>query len=198
MSIVAGTRAPIEAVKYFREAAKPKQVFPPDPPMRMPSTSVAMLRRRARAELAQQGGFPPSETNVDANLLEQREGELIARRRANQRVNFEAYDAHKANIEALLSAQHGYSAQKDVLQYLAEHAQAEHTLGTAHAELHPHRREDIANRIAQIRELIRERGASGRRPCDGAEVRFGRSVGRRGRAPNPRAAFDTGYQPARA
>ena len=121
MSIVAGTRAPIEAVKYFREAAKPKQVFPPDPPMRMPSTSVAMLRRRARAELAQQGGFPPSETNVDANLLEQREGELIARRRANQRVNFEAYDAHKANIEALLSAQHGYSAQKDVLQYLAEH-----------------------------------------------------------------------------
>ena len=67
---------------------------------------------------------------MDANLLEQREGELIARRRANQRVNFEAYDAHKANIEALLSAQHGYSAQKDVLQYLAEHAQAEHTLGT--------------------------------------------------------------------
>ena len=62
MSIVAGTRAPIEAVKYFREAAKPKQVFPPDPPMRMPSTSVAMLRRRAKAELAQQGGFPPSET----------------------------------------------------------------------------------------------------------------------------------------
>ena len=172
MSIVAGTRAPIEAVKYFREAAKPKQVFPPDPPMRMPSTSVAMLRRRAKAELAQQGGFPPSETNVDANLLEQREGELIARRRANQRVNFEAYDAHKANIEALLSAQHGYSAQKDVLQYLAEHAQAEHTLGTAHAELRPARREDIANRIAQIRDdcFLLARGASGRRPCDGAEV----------------------------
>ena len=62
MSIVAGTRAPIEAAKYFREAAKPKQVFPPDPPMRMPSTSVAMLRRRAKAELAQQGGFPPTKT----------------------------------------------------------------------------------------------------------------------------------------
>ena len=201
MSIVAGTRAPIEAVKYFREAAKPKQVFPPDPPMRMPSTSVAMLRRRARAELAQQGGFPPSETNVDANLLEQREGELIARRRANQRVNFEAYDAHKANIEALLSAQHGYSAQKDVLQYLAEHAQAEHTLGTAHAELRPHRREDIANRIAQLRELIaassQEAQVAGGRMM-ARTYRFARNVRRRGARPNPRAAFDTGYQPARA
>ena len=201
MSIVAGTRAPIEAVKYFREAAKPKQVFPPDPPMRQPSTSVAMLRRRARAELAQQGGFPPTETNVDANLLEQREGELIARRRANQRVNFEAYDAHKANIEALLSAQHGYSAQKDVLQYLAEHAQVEHTLGTAHAELRPHRRQDIADRIAQIRELIasssQEAQVAGGRAM-AQRYRFGRDVGRRGRRPNPRAAFDTGYQPARA
>ena len=201
MSLVAGTRAPIQAKKYFQEAAKPKQVFPPDPPMRMPTTSVAMLRRRARAELAQQGGFPPSENNVDADLLAKREGELIARRRANQRISFEAYDAHRANVEAMLSAQHGYSAQKDVLQYLAEHAQAEHTLGTAHAELRPHRREDIANRIAQIRELIasssQEAQVAGGRTM-GRTHHFARNVHRGGARPDPRAAFDTGYQPARA
>ena len=199
--IVAGTRAPIEAKKYFQEAAKPKQVFPPDPPMRMPTTSVAMLRRRARAELAQQGGFPPSENNVDADLLAKREGELIARRRANQRISFEAYDAHRANVEAMLSAQHGYSAQKDVLQYLAEHAQAEHTLGTAHAELRPHRRADIANRMAQIRELIaassQEAQVAGGRTMARTHP-FARNVHRGGARPNPRAAFDTGYQPARA
>ena len=69
MSLVAGTRAPIQAKKYFQEAAKPKQIFPPDPPMRMPTTSVAMLRRRARAELAQQGGFPPEAESKVLDML---------------------------------------------------------------------------------------------------------------------------------
>ena len=88
--------------------------------MKMPTSSVYQLKRRAEAELAAQRGFPPSEQHVEADLLEKKQGVLIARRKANMRIDFEAFDAHRANIEGILNAQHTYAANKDVLQYMAE------------------------------------------------------------------------------
>ena len=184
----------------MQQLAKPKQVFPAEPPMKMPSTSVYQLRRRAEAELAAQRGFPPSEQRVDADLSEQQQGPLIAKRKANQRIDFEAFDAHRANVEGILNAGHAYAANKNVLQYMAEQAQLQHSLGTAHAELRPARREDIQRRIHQLRALVASTSAeaqvAGGRAM-GAQFQRGRNIGYRGPAPNPRRAFDTGYQPQR-
>ena len=185
-SVVTGTRAPIHAKRYMQQLAKPRQVFPEDPPMKMPSTSVYQLRRRAEAELAAQRGFPPSEQRVDADLSEQQQGPLIARRKANSRIDFEAFDAHRANIEGIMNAQHSYAANKNVLQYMAEQAQLQHSLGTAHAELRPARRADMQRRMNQLRALVASIASveGGRQLA--AQYRPGRGVQYRGIHANPR------------
>ena len=106
-SFVAGTLPPKKATEYFRKAAKAKTILPPEAPMKMPSTSVHQLRQRAAAELASQGFAAPKHL-VDSDLLEQKQGLLIAKRKANQRISFDAHDAHRANIQAIADAQHSY------------------------------------------------------------------------------------------
>ena len=72
------------------------------PPMAMPKTTVKQLQMRAKAELASQGGFPSkSDASVDPNLLQNRQGLLIARQKTSD-INFDAHAANARNIENMM------------------------------------------------------------------------------------------------
>ena len=72
-SLAVGTRSDAQAQAFMQKRAIPRPVTKvsniTEPPMRMPTTSVAQLQQRHKAELAQQGGFPPSEPYVDKDLV---------------------------------------------------------------------------------------------------------------------------------
>ena len=148
-----GTRSSAQATQYLRSRAPPKQIEAAAPPPSLPSTSVQQLRQRAEAELASQQLLAPKE-NVRADLVQQREGELIARRKAAQRMNFQKFDAHVQNMSKVLSAQYAAGRASDVAQATSEVMQMGNSLGTAHAELRPQTRQDIENRAMQLKHLV--------------------------------------------
>ena len=116
-SISAGTRSDAKAIEFMRTRAMPKQVLPAkvEPPMKMPTTSVQQLRQRAEAEIASQQLYAPR-INAEADLVQQREGELVARRHAAQRMDFKKFDAHVQNIKGILQAQYRAGQAQDVAQ----------------------------------------------------------------------------------
>ena len=103
-SIVAGTRSDAQANRFLRMRAPPKRVQAPDPVPSASGTSVQQLRSRAEAEIASQQLYAPKDS-VQADLVQQREGQLVARRRAAQRMDFRKFDAHVQNMSQILSAQ---------------------------------------------------------------------------------------------
>ena len=80
---------------------------------------MQQLRQRAEAEIASQQLYAPR-INAEADLVQQREGELIARRRAAQRMDFKKFDAHVQNISGILAAQYKAGRAQDVAQATSE------------------------------------------------------------------------------
>ncbi len=108
----AGERAPIQARAYFRKMAKAKNILPPDPIFKMPTSSIEQLRIRDEAHKAAQRALPTARSSLDADIVEKERGELIARRKAHNQISFDTYDAERAQIESALDLQRQYAAGK--------------------------------------------------------------------------------------
>ena len=129
----------------------PKQILPAaGPPAPMPQASVQELRQRAEAELASQRLY----AKPDAIKVPQ-QGELLARKEAAQRMDFTKFDAHVANVTAILRRQYAADHARDLAGATAEVMQMGNSLGTAPAELMPQTREAIDHRANQLRHLVR-------------------------------------------
>ena len=94
-SIAAGTRSSAQAIAFAQKRAMPKQILPVklEAPVKMPETSVQQLRQRADAESASQRLHAPKDS-IQKDIVADREGILVARRRAAQRMDFAKFDAH--------------------------------------------------------------------------------------------------------
>ena len=154
-SIAAGTRSSAQAIAFAQRRAMPKQILPApvEAPMKMPETSVVQLRQRAEAEIAAQRLHAPKDS-IEKDILADREGLLVARRRADQRLDFAKFDAHVQNLRNTVSAQQTYLHGKDVHQASAEVQQMGLHLGMAHAELRPQTRQAMEHRANQLRQLV--------------------------------------------
>ncbi len=154
-SIAAGTRSSAQAIAFAQKRAMPKQILPAkvEAPVRMPETSVVQLRQRAEAEIAAQRLHAPKDS-IEKDILADREGLLVARRRADQRLDFTKFDAHVQNLRNTITAQQTYLHGKDVHQASVEIQQMGNHLGTAHAELRPQTRQAMEHRANQLRQLV--------------------------------------------
>ena len=112
ISALIGGKPAVLQKEYFRKQAKARSILPPDVPALLPESSVAQLQKRMDAKVAAQRALPGAKTSVEQDLVERQRGEMIARRAANTRVNFAAYDRERENIEAALDAQHKVQASK--------------------------------------------------------------------------------------
>ena len=90
-SIAAGTRSSAQAIAFAQKRAMPKQILPAkvEAPVKMPETSVQQLRQRADAEIAAQHLHAPKDS-IQKDLLADREGALVARRRAAREADHQA------------------------------------------------------------------------------------------------------------
>ena len=133
-SIAAGTRSSAQAIAFAQRRAMPKQILPApvEAPVKMPETSVQQLRQRADAEIAAQHLHAPKDS-IQKDIVADREGILVARRRAAQRMDFSKFDAHVQNLRNTIQAQQTYLHGKDVHQASAEVQQMGQHLGMAHA-----------------------------------------------------------------
>ena len=184
MGIAAGTRSSAQAIAFAQRRAMPKQILPApvEAPVRMPETSVQQLRQRADAEIAAQRLHAPKDS-IQKDIVVDREGLLVARRRAAQRMDFTMFDAHVQNLRNTIGAQQTYLHAKDVAQASSEVQQMGNHLGTAHAELQPQTREAMEHRANQLRQLVgsayidAHMGAGRARPvCHPEQERPGRSA----------------------
>ena len=78
-----GTNPPIKMIEYLRKQAKPRKLFPADPQevlKKMPTMSVQQISARNEAKQAANRGFYTPANNINPNMLEERRGELLARR----------------------------------------------------------------------------------------------------------------------
>ena len=114
-SIAAGTRSSAQAIAFAQKRAMPKQILPApvEAPVKMPETSVQQLRQRAEAEIAAQRLHAPKDS-IQKDIVADREGLLVARRRAAQRMDFSKFDAHVQNMRNTIQAQQTYLHAKDV------------------------------------------------------------------------------------
>ena len=128
------------------------------PPVAMPKTSVKQLQARAKAELASQGGFPgKSDASVDPNLLQNRQGLLIARQKAATDVNFDAHAANARNIENMMMRNQKINCERNARDAQAEVMGIGLSLGSAHAELAPQDKAAMEKRLQQLKSLVGSR-----------------------------------------
>ena len=196
---LAGGRPPVLAKQYFKKQAKACSIIPADVPALLPETSMKNLQLRMDTQVAKQRPLPGAKSSVDQDLVEKERGEMIARRAANSRVSFEAYDAQRNNIEANLDAQRQMEAGKRIIQLTGEKMALQESLGTSHAEMMPNQLHQARDRVVQLSALITS--SSGQAQEAGARTlmrqhRPGFRMPRRVRL-NPRFAVHSGYQPAR-
>ena len=228
-SIAAGTRSSAQAIAFAQRRAMPKQILPAkvEAPVKMPETSVQQLRQRADAEIAAQRLHAPKDS-IQKDILADREGLFVARRRAAQHMDFTKFDAHVQNLRNSIQAQQTSLHAQDVAQASSEVQQMGNHLGTAHAELRPQTREAMEHRANQLRQLVgsayidahmgagralQNQYAIQNKNALAARHIMGLSTGRTGSAPGgtfrrrqPRRArtdqgslaLDTGFLPARA
>ena len=111
------------AKEYFRKAAKPRKVMPTDPQevwQRQPTMSIDQMRRKQLANEATQRALWAPPRSAPADLVNAERGEMLARRKAHSRVNFEAYDAERDHIESVLDTQRQYTAGKNLMEQTGE------------------------------------------------------------------------------
>ena len=196
---LAGSRPPALAKEYFKKQAKARSIIPAEVPALLPESSMKNLQLRMDAQVAKQRPLPGAKSSVDQDLVEKERGEMIARRAANSRVSFQAYDAQRHNIEANLDAQRQMEASKRIIQLTGEKMALQESLGTAHAEMTPNQLHQARDRVVQLSALITSNSAQAQEA--GARTlmrqhRPGFRMPRRVRL-NPRFAVLSGYQPAR-
>ena len=199
-AILAGGRPPVEAKQYFRKKAKARSIVPAEVPALLPTNSMQGLQMRQDAHVAAQRAIPGAKTSVEQDIVEQRRGEMIARRSAHTRVNFGAYDRQRENIEANLDAQMKVTASKNIIQHTGERMALQESLGRSHAELRGTQLHDFGVRVAQLSALIGSNAAVAKEAGARALTRQYRPGGyrmaKRFRA-NARLAINSGYQPTR-
>ena len=196
---LAGSRPPVLAKQYFKKQAKARSIIPADVPALLPEASMKNLQLRMDAQVARQRPLPGAKSSVQQDIVEQERGEMVARRAANSRVSFAAYDAQRANIEANLDAQRQMEASKRIIQLTGQGMALQESLGTAHATMQPNQLQEARDRMIRIAALLRSNSAI-------AQEAGARTLMRRHnpgfRMPkrirlNPRFAVDSGYQPSR-
>ena len=150
-SIAAGTRSSAQAIAFAQKRAMPKQILPApvEAPVKMPETSVQQLRQRADAEIASQRLHAPKDS-IQKDIVADREGILVARRRAAQRMDFTKFDAHVQNLRNTIQAQQTSLHAQDVAQASSEVQQMGNHLGTAQ----PQTREAMEHQANQLRQLV--------------------------------------------
>ena len=196
---LAGGRPPALAKEYFKKQAKARSIIPAEVPALLPESSMKNLQLRMDAQVAKQRPLPGAKSSVDQDVVEKERGEMIARRAANSRVSFEAYDAQRHNIEANLDAQRQMEASKRIIQLTGEKMALQESLGTAHAEMMPNQLQQARDIVVQLSALITSSSTQAQEA--GARTlmrqhRPGFRMPRRVRL-NPRFAVHSGYQPAR-
>ena len=195
MYLNTGTNPPIKMIEYLRKQAKPRKLFPADPQevlKKMPTMSVQQISARNEAKQAANRGFYTPANNINPNMLEERRGELLARRDAHSRVNFEAFDAHREHVEAALDNQRQYEAGSRLYEQTAEKLALQRSLGTAHAEMLPNQHGDIAARYNKLRVLIQQNVGTGQQ-AQARTLQRRRNQAKRPKG-NARFAFSSGYQ----
>ena len=198
ISALTGGKPAVLQKEYFRKQAKARSILPPDVPALLPQSSVAQLQRRMDAKVAAQRALPGAKSNVDQDLVERQRGEMIARRVANTRVNFGAYDRERENIEAALDAQHKVTASKNIIQHTAERLALQKHLQGSHAELRGNQLNDFRARIGVLTALIASNSAAAKAAGERALARQHHGgIRMPARRMNPRFAVDTGYQYSR-
>ena len=196
---LAGSRPPVLAKQYFKKQAKARSIIPADVPALLPEASMKNLQLRMDAQVAKQRPLPGAKSSVDQDLVEKERGEMIARRAANSRVSFEAYDAQRHNIEANLDAQRQMEASKRIIQLTGEKMALQESLGTAHAEMTPNQLHQARDRVVQLSALITSNSAQAQEAGARTLMRQHRPGFRMPKHVrlNPRFAIHSGYQPSR-
>ena len=193
--IATGTNPPIKMIEYLRKQAKPRKIFPTDPQevmKKMPTMSVQQIAARNEAKQAANRGFYTPANNINPNMLDDRRGELIARRDAHSRANFEAFDAHREHVEAALDNQRQYEAGNRLYEQTAEKLALQRSYGTAPAELQPGQLGDIAARYNKLRVMIQQNVGIAQQ-AQARTLQRRRNLAPRTRG-NARLAFSSGYQ----
>ena len=193
--IATGTNPPIKMIEYLRKQAKPRKIFPADPQAvgkKMPTMSVQQIAQRNEAKQAANRGFYTPANNINPSMLDDRRGELIARREAHSRANFEAFDAHREHVEAALDNQRQYEAGNRLYEQTAERLALQRSYGTSHAEMQPGQLGDIAQRYNQLRVLIQQNVGIAQQ-AQTRTLQRRRNLAPRTRG-NARLAFSSGYQ----
>ena len=199
ISALTGGKPAVLQKEYFRKQAKARSILPPDVPALLPESSMAQLQKRMDAKVAAQRPLPGAKSSVDQDLVERQRGEMIARRAANTRVNFGAYDRERENIEVALDAQHKVQASKNIIQHTAERLALQKHLQGSHAELRGNQANDFRARIGVLTALIASNSAAAKAAGERALARqhHGGGIRMPARRMNPRFAMDTGYQYSR-
>ena len=196
---LAGSRPPVLAKQYFKKQAKARSIIPADVPALLPEASMKNLQLRMDAQVARQRPLPGAKSSVQQDIVEQERGEMVARRAANSRVSFAAYDAQRANIEANLDAQRQMEASKRIIQLTGQGMALQESLGTAHATMQPNQLQEARDRMIRIAALLRSNSAIAQEAGARTLMRRhnpGFRMPKRVRL-NPRFAVDSGYQPSR-
>ena len=196
---LAGGRPPVLAKQYFKKQAKARSIIPGDVPALLPEASMKNLQLRMDAQVARQRPLPGAKSSVQQDIVEQERGEMVARRAANSRVSFAAYDAQRANIEANLDAQRQMEASKRIIQLTGQGMALQESLGTAHATMQPNQLQEARDRMIRIAALLRSNSAIAQEAGARTLMRRhnpGFRMPKRVRL-NPRFAVDSGYQPSR-
>ena len=154
--IAAGTRSDAQAVAFLQRRAIPKRLHQATPSdlVKFPTSTVQQVIQRTRAEEAATRGFGPSVNGVDPDLIEKAQGLENARRRAANRVDFDAYAHHRANVQNIMKLQQQMRHSQETLSATASAMNLQQALGSAHAELRPQQRADIERRAQQLRSLV--------------------------------------------
>ena len=154
--IAAGTRSDAQAVAFLQRRAIPKRLHQATPSdlVKFPTSTVQQVIQRTRAEEAATRGFPPSVNGVDPDLIEKAQGLENARRRAANRVDFDAYAHHRANVQNIMKLQQQMRHSQESLSATASVMNLQQALGSSHAELRPQQRADIERRAQQLRSLV--------------------------------------------
>ena len=198
ISALTGGKPAVLQKEYFRKQAKARSILPPDVPALLPESSMAQLQKRMDAKVAAQRPLPGAKSSVDQDLVERQRGEMIARRAANTRVNFAAYDRERENIEGALDAQHKVTASKNIIQHTAERLALQKHLQGSHAELRGNQLNDFRARIGVLTALIASNSAAAKAAGERALARQHHGgIRMPARRMNPRFAMDTGYQYSR-
>ena len=192
---LAGSRPPVLAKQYFKKQAKARSIIPADVPALLPEASMKNLQLRMDAQVARQRPLPGAKSSVQQDIVEQECGEMVARRAANSRVSFAAYDAQRANIEANLDAQRQMEASKRIIQLTGQGMALQESLGTAHATMQPNQLQEARDRMIRIAALLRSNSAIAQEAGARTLMRKhnpGFRMPKRVRL-NPRFAVDSGY-----